>query len=188
MNHCEIVQWLRETDPARLARLWREADDTRQRHVGGEVHLRGLIELSNHCVRLCGYCGLARPNAGLTRYRMSEDEILACARQAVEFGYGTVVLQSGEDPGLTADWMAGAGPADQGRDAAGRDAQPGRADRRGAGRLARGRGRPLPAAVRDLEPRRCTSGFIRRGPARESDRLAILGRAATSWATRSAAA
>ena len=26
--------------------------------------------------------------------------------KAVQYGYGTVVLQSGEDPGLTCDWMA----------------------------------------------------------------------------------
>jgi biotin synthase len=38
---------------------------------------------------------------------MSAAEIFACARQAVDFGYGTVVLQSGEDPGTERDWMAG---------------------------------------------------------------------------------
>jgi biotin synthase len=43
----------------------------------------------------------------LERYRITEDEILECARKAVEFGYGTVVLQSGEDPGMTCDWIAG---------------------------------------------------------------------------------
>jgi biotin synthase len=107
MDHSSIVQWLRENNPAKLARLWREADGARQRHVGGDVHLRGLVELSNHCVRLCGYCGLRAANAGLPRYRMSEDEILACAHRAVDLGYGTVVLQSGEDPGIKADWVTG---------------------------------------------------------------------------------
>ena len=34
---------------------------------------------------------------------MTRDEILACARQAQELGYGTVVLQAGEDYGLTRD-------------------------------------------------------------------------------------
>jgi len=97
MHHPEIVSWLRETDEYRLTDLWRAADDTRQRHVGGEVHLRGLVEFSNHCVRLCAYCGLRAPNEGLRRYRMTHDEILDCARNAVAFGYGTVVLQSGED-------------------------------------------------------------------------------------------
>jgi len=106
MDHREILTWLRQTDEARLAELWREADRLRQQHVGGEVYLRGLVELSNHCVRLCAYCGLRAENARVKRYRMSQHEILACAHQAVGYGYGTVVLQSGEDPGLTRDWMA----------------------------------------------------------------------------------
>ena len=35
----------------------------------------------------------AAGNLGLQRYRMSDDEIMACVRKAVEFGYGTVVLK-----------------------------------------------------------------------------------------------
>jgi biotin synthase len=99
-------QWLRETDEARLEELWRQADATRRQHVGDAVHLRGLVEFSNVCVRQCAYCGLRAGNRALTRYRMSAAEILECARQAVEFGYGTVVLQSGEDPDCTAAWLA----------------------------------------------------------------------------------
>jgi biotin synthase len=38
---------------------------------------------------------------------MSADEILACAREAKRLGYGTVVMQSGEDPGLTREFVAG---------------------------------------------------------------------------------
>jgi len=106
MQFSEILAWLRQTDPARLSELWQAADETRQRRVGGEVYLRGLIELSNYCVRLCGYCGLRAPNTGLQRYRMTDDEILGCARQAVGFGYGTVVLQAGEDPGIGRQWLA----------------------------------------------------------------------------------
>ena len=105
MQLSEITAWLREPDEARLADLWQRADQTRQQAVGGQVHLRGLVELSNHCVRLCGYCGLRAENGKLARYRMSQDEVMACAHQAVAFGYGTVVLQSGEDPGIEAPWM-----------------------------------------------------------------------------------
>jgi len=105
MTHDEIVNWLRETDPTRLERLWLDADRLRQDNVGGEVHLRGLIEVSNYCVRLCGYCGLRAENGGVSRYRMTEDEVLECAAKAAEFKYGTVVLQSGEDPGLSRDWV-----------------------------------------------------------------------------------
>ncbi|MBK8164533.1 MAG: [FeFe] hydrogenase H-cluster radical SAM maturase HydG [bacterium] len=97
-----ILGWLLEADEARLAELWSAADDTRHRAVGDAVHLRGLVEVSNHCVRACAYCGLRAARDELPRYRMSVDEVLDCAHQAVFLGYGTVVLQAGEDPGLTA--------------------------------------------------------------------------------------
>ena len=103
----EIEAWLRERRPDRLSELWRAADACRARHVGAEIHLRGLIEVSNHCVRSCTYCGLRAPNDGLCRYRMAKAEVLAAAQLAVRLGYGTVVLQSGEDYGITAEWLAG---------------------------------------------------------------------------------
>jgi biotin synthase len=103
----EILGWLREEDSDRLAELWQVADRTRQQFVGDDVHFRGLVELSNYCVRLCGYCGLRAPNYQLERYRMTEAEVMECADKAVQFGYGTVVLQSGEDAGLTRDWLTG---------------------------------------------------------------------------------
>jgi biotin synthase len=106
MNRSQIQRWLREDDPQRLAELWSQADATRRENVGDEVHLRGLIEVSNHCVRNCGYCGIHTGNRSIERYRMKAGEIVECARHAEELGYGTVVLQSGEDPGMTAHWIA----------------------------------------------------------------------------------
>ncbi len=182
LDHETIAAWLRERDPAALERLWARADAVRAAHVGGAVHLRGLIEISNHCVRHCLYCGiracasvgqasrlrqryggppkpraeaasLPGPSPGavgqasrlpdavdavgqasvgqasrlpdavdavgqasvgqasrlpdtLVRYRLSAAEILACARTATSLGYGTVVMQSGEDPGLTREFIA----------------------------------------------------------------------------------
>jgi biotin synthase len=102
----EILGWLREENPARLEELWCAADETRRSHVGDAVHLRGLVEISNYCARQCGYCGLRAGNRALGRYRMDADEIFASALQAVKFGYGTIVLQAGEDYGITAAWMA----------------------------------------------------------------------------------
>jgi biotin synthase len=106
-DKAEILGWLRENDPHRLETLWRRADETRERHVGNAVHLRGLVEISNHCARQCTYCGLRAPNHSIQRYRMEADEILAAANQAVQFGYGTLVMQAGEDYGITAAWMSG---------------------------------------------------------------------------------
>ena len=106
LDKSEILDWLRETDAARLAGLWKRADETRRKHVGNGVHLRGLVEISSFCVRMCAYCGLRATNSALPRYRMQADEILEAANMAVKFSYGTVVLQAGEDYILTTEWVA----------------------------------------------------------------------------------
>lgn len=105
MSRAERLASLREEEPARLARLYAEADRVRHASVGDAVHLRGLIEVSNHCVRECGYCGMRAPRRELKRYRLTRNEVLDGAKLAVELGYGTVVLQAGEDYGITRDWL-----------------------------------------------------------------------------------
>ncbi len=106
MERIEILDWLREEEPARRELLYRRADETRRCSVGDEVHLRGLLEISNYCVRSCAYCGLNAGHSALTRYRMSAAEIMECVQDILAFGYGTVVMQSGEDYGIEAGWMA----------------------------------------------------------------------------------
>jgi biotin synthase len=105
MEKQEILTWLRTTDENDLSKLWQMADRVRQQHVGQDVHLRGLIEISNICARMCGYCGINVNNTAIGRYRMTEDEIIACAHKAAGYGYGTVVMQAGEDYGITREWV-----------------------------------------------------------------------------------
>jgi len=75
----EILTWLKEEEEWKLAFLWQEADSVRKEHVGDEVHLRGLIELSSYCRRDCHYCGI-RGSRKIERYRMTEDEVMECVR------------------------------------------------------------------------------------------------------------
>ena len=106
LTKLDLLDALRESRPDRLQALYGRADAVRKENVGDAVHLRGLIEVSSHCVRQCMYCGLRQGNRDLPRYRMAREEIEECARQAVRLGYGTVVMQAGEDDGLTAEWIA----------------------------------------------------------------------------------
>ena len=106
MERAEIHHWLLETDSGRLERLWLVADSIRKEHVGDAVHLRGLVELTNYCIRKCRYCGINAENKTVSRYRMTEDEVLSCAHEAVKLGFGTVVCQGGEDYGIDGEWMA----------------------------------------------------------------------------------
>ena len=105
-SQSEILHWLKEERPGPLRELYAWADAVRKENVGDAVHLRGLIEISSHCRRQCMYCGLRKANRGLERYRMTREEIEECARMAVQLGYGTVVIQAGEDDALTAEWIA----------------------------------------------------------------------------------
>jgi len=86
-----------------LEELYRHADVVRKNHVGDEVFIRGIIEFSNICVNDCLYCGIRASNRSVARYAMSSDEILVTARGMSASLQNTVVLQSGETPGIADD-------------------------------------------------------------------------------------
>ncbi|MFH0975361.1 MAG: [FeFe] hydrogenase H-cluster radical SAM maturase HydE [Spirochaetota bacterium] len=83
--------------------LFSAADRVRKKQMGDEIYLRGIIEFSNYCERNCLYCGLRKANSGLSRYRMTDDEILAAALEIKKMHIPTVVLQSGEDAFYTTE-------------------------------------------------------------------------------------
>ncbi len=95
MNRKDILHFLE--DPDREGELFQMADGIRRDQYGDDVHIRGIIEFSNHCCRNCLYCGLRRDNMNLNRYRMEEWEIVDRARRIVSSGIKTIVLQSGDD-------------------------------------------------------------------------------------------
>ncbi|MCR4400051.1 MAG: [FeFe] hydrogenase H-cluster radical SAM maturase HydE [Syntrophomonadaceae bacterium] len=97
LSRSDIIQLLASTDAQEIESLFCAADRVRRRGVGDQVHLRAIIEFSNHCVRRCAYCGINRGRRDLVRYRMAPEEIVATARRAARAGFRTVVLQSGDD-------------------------------------------------------------------------------------------
>ena len=105
LTKSKILGWLREKKESRLSKLWYEAEEVRKKNVGDQVYLRGLVEISNRCVRSCTYCGLWCGNRKLYRYLMPQSEILKCAKKAEKLGYGTIVLQSGEHPSIQVPWL-----------------------------------------------------------------------------------
>ena len=77
--------------------LFEEADKIRKQIYGTDVFLRGLIEISNYCKNNCLYCGIRRDNRDISRYRLTEQDILLCCDTGYELGFRTFVLQGGED-------------------------------------------------------------------------------------------
>ena len=94
LKHGELLTLLQTKDSAPLLAA---ADSVRRQYVGDEVHLRALIEFSNHCRNNCCYCGIRRANRKAVRYRLKPVEIINLGQQAAAMGFKTVVLQSGED-------------------------------------------------------------------------------------------
>ncbi len=81
--------------------LSERARAVRERVYGKDVYLRGLVEFTNICKNNCKYCGIRCGNTKVERYRLSEEEILACCDQGDALGFRTFVLQGGEDPYFT---------------------------------------------------------------------------------------
>lgn len=99
----EIIEILR--DDSKNEWLLSLANRFRRENVGDEVHLRGLIEFSNICKSTCKYCGLRCENKNIERYRIQPEDIIFYAQKAVDMGYKTIVLQSGEDKFFSKDVM-----------------------------------------------------------------------------------
>jgi len=93
----EII-YLLNADGLEKEALFSEANIIRKAHLKDFICIHGIIEFSNFCKNDCLYCGLRKENQKLKRYRMSVDEIVETAREAVnKKGYKLLVLQSGED-------------------------------------------------------------------------------------------
>ncbi len=90
-------------DEDTLAYLSSCARQVRESIYGKAVYIRGLIEFTNYCKNGCYYCGINRSNKNCDRYRLTDEQILACVREGYDLGFRTVVLQGGEDPYFTDD-------------------------------------------------------------------------------------
>lgn len=95
MSDSELAQLL-TCDDDTFAPYARAAFDIVVGRLGGECYLRGLIETHNSCIKDCLYCGIRRSNTKALRYRLDDDTIVSAAQEAVEAGYGSIVLQGGE--------------------------------------------------------------------------------------------
>lgn len=72
------------------------AREVAEEHFHKEVYVRGLVEISSHCMCGCYYCGLRADNRSLERYLLSEEDILSACHQGYDLGLRSFVLQGGQ--------------------------------------------------------------------------------------------
>lgn len=77
--------------------LFENARQVRDSVYSRKVFIRGLIEISNYCKNDCFYCGIRRSNCNVSRYRLTERDIISCVKRGYPLGFRTFVLQGGED-------------------------------------------------------------------------------------------
>ncbi|MCU0641030.1 MAG: radical SAM protein [Candidatus Margulisbacteria bacterium] len=103
----ELLRLLRAEKTAELDLLYKTANFLRQKHLSNSCCVHGIIEFSNYCRNDCVYCGIRQSNSAIKRYRMTEEEILAAAAEAIDqHGFKALVLQSGEDPEFPVERVA----------------------------------------------------------------------------------
>lgn len=83
-----------------------KAVEVRKAIYGDAVFTRGLIEISSYCRNDCLYCGIRAGNPSAERYRLTDEQILACAREGYGLGFRTIVMQGGEDAHFTDERLA----------------------------------------------------------------------------------
>ena len=85
--------------------LFEKARQKKEEVYQDKIYIRGLIELSNYCKNNCLYCGIRAVNTSIERYRLSKEQILDCTRYGYELGFRTFVLQGGEDPAYSDQYI-----------------------------------------------------------------------------------
>ncbi|MCL2727050.1 MAG: [FeFe] hydrogenase H-cluster radical SAM maturase HydE [Bacteroidales bacterium] len=95
----QLAAWLSTEDPEQTAQLLAAAAAAKRETLGDAVHLRGLIELSNICVKNCLYCGIRCANTKVKRYDLTDAQVLQATAFARDARYGSLVIQSGERTG-----------------------------------------------------------------------------------------
>lgn len=91
----DIVRLLQATGTDRTL-IFSRAHDIKQEQVGLKTYFRGLLEFSNICAKNCFYCGIRRSNGKVDRYFLTDDEVLEQVKYAIDNGFASIVMQSGE--------------------------------------------------------------------------------------------
>jgi biotin synthase len=96
LNRSDIIALL-QCGEEEVALLYRKAASVRDKYLGNNIYLRGLIEYSNICGKNCLYCGIRHDNHKVPRYTLTNEEVIEAAMTAYHLNMGSIAIQSGEN-------------------------------------------------------------------------------------------
>jgi biotin synthase len=95
----DIITLLSAADRESHEAIIKKAYSIKEKTVGKVAYLRGLIEFSNACKKNCLYCGIRKGNKEVSRYTLTDTEVLNTLEFALSNRFNGLVLQSGEMTG-----------------------------------------------------------------------------------------
>ncbi|MCE1166539.1 MAG: [FeFe] hydrogenase H-cluster radical SAM maturase HydE [Sphingobacteriia bacterium] len=101
LSRNDLIEMLNSSGDDRKL-LFSKAAAIKKEYIGDKVYFRGLVEYSNRCGKNCFYCGVRKGNQKVSRYTMTDEEVLEAAKFAYENHYGSMVIQAGE---RSDDWF-----------------------------------------------------------------------------------
>ena len=98
LTHREAAVLLECDDPDTVERIFKAANEIKQRFYGNRIVMFAPLYLSNYCVNGCVYCPYHLKNKTIPRRKLSQDEIRREVTALQDMGHKRIALEAGEDP------------------------------------------------------------------------------------------
>lgn len=96
LSHKEAAVLLEVDDDETLNKIYKIANDIKEKIYGKRIVLFAPLYLSNYCVNNCKYCGLKCSNQ-IARHKLTQEELREEIRALEAMGHKRLLLEAGED-------------------------------------------------------------------------------------------
>lgn len=100
LTHREAAILLECTEPDLVERIFKLAQEIKQKIYGNRIVMFAPLYLSNYCVNGCTYCPYHAKNKNISRKRLTQEEIRREVIALQDMGHKRLALEAGEHPTL----------------------------------------------------------------------------------------
>ena len=98
LTHRDAAVLLACEDPKVIERMYKLANDIKQKFYGNRIVMFAPLYLSNYCVNGCVYCPYHVKNKHIVRKKLTQEEVKSEVIALQDMGHKRLAIESGEDP------------------------------------------------------------------------------------------
>ena len=98
LTHREAAVLLECDIPEENEKMFRLAEEIKQKIYGNRIVMFAPLYLSNYCVNGCVYCPYHAKNKHISRKKLTQEEIINEVTALQDMGHKRLALETGEDP------------------------------------------------------------------------------------------